>query len=192
MKMAKRYIRINWQNKPSVATPISATNLNKMDKGIDDCDNAIEEIYNKRVNNVVTTNPDTFLAGPVGKTLQDQITTLNNKLAVQTGVFNYNPGFSKANNDAQVIKTGKVVTLCLGVKKTDDTAFAPGASLVIGMIPEGFRPKVSQICVVGMHSAEWGISSVGYGYVSTNGGVSIINFVEGMKVANIQITYLTA
>ena len=78
--MAKRYARINWQNRPNVATPISATNLNKMDKGIDDIDNAIEEIYNKRVNNVVTTNPDTFLAGPVGKTLQDQITTLNNKL----------------------------------------------------------------------------------------------------------------
>ena len=79
--MAKRYIRINWQNRPNVATPISATNLNKMDKGIDDIDNAIEEIYNKRVSNVVTTNPDTFLAGPVGKTLQDQITTLNNNLA---------------------------------------------------------------------------------------------------------------
>ena len=78
--MAKRYIRINWQNRPSVATSISATNLNKMDKGIDDIDNAIEEIYNKRVNNVVTTNPDTFLAGPVGKVLQDQITTLNNNL----------------------------------------------------------------------------------------------------------------
>ena len=80
MKMAKRYIRINWQNRPSVATPLSAANLNKMDKGIDDIDNAIEEIYNKRVNNVVTTNPDTFLAGPVGKTLQDQITELNNNL----------------------------------------------------------------------------------------------------------------
>lgn len=78
--MAKRYARLNWQNKPSVATPINATNLNKMDKGIDDCDNAIEEIYAKRVNNVVTTNTDTFLAGPVGKLLQDQITTINNNL----------------------------------------------------------------------------------------------------------------
>jgi hypothetical protein len=42
--MAKRYTRINWQDKPSTATPISATNLNKMDKGIDDCDNAIEQL----------------------------------------------------------------------------------------------------------------------------------------------------
>lgn len=87
--MAKRYIRVNWQNRPSVATPISATNLNKMDKGIDDIDNAIEEIYNKRVNNVVTTNPDTFLAGPVGKTLQDQITTLNNNLTHKTTYKTY-------------------------------------------------------------------------------------------------------
>ena len=78
--MAKRYARLNWQNRPNVATPLSAANLNKMDKGIDDCDNAIEEIYAKRVNNVVTTNTDTFLAGPVGKTLQDQITTINNNL----------------------------------------------------------------------------------------------------------------
>ena len=56
------------------------TNLGRMDKGIDDCDNAIEEIYAKRVNNVVTTNKDTFLAGPVGKYLQDQISELNNNL----------------------------------------------------------------------------------------------------------------
>ena len=40
--MAKRYARLNWQNAPSVATPINAANLNIMDKGIDDLDNAIE------------------------------------------------------------------------------------------------------------------------------------------------------
>lgn len=42
--MAKRYARVNWQDYPSVATPRNAANLNKMDKGIDDCDNAIEAI----------------------------------------------------------------------------------------------------------------------------------------------------
>lgn len=82
--MAKRYIRINnglgWANKPSTVTQISAGNLNHMDKGIDDLDNAIEAIYSKRVNNVVTTNEDTFLAGPVGKVLQDQVTELNKNL----------------------------------------------------------------------------------------------------------------
>jgi hypothetical protein len=60
-----------------------------MDKGIDDCDNAIEEIYNKRVNNVVTTNEDTFLAGPVGKLLQDQVTELNKNIQKYYKVYNY-------------------------------------------------------------------------------------------------------
>lgn len=78
--MAKRYIKIGWENKPSVKTPVNMANLGRMDKGIDDCDNAIEEIYSKRVNNVVTTNEDTFLAGPVGKVLQDQVTELNKNL----------------------------------------------------------------------------------------------------------------
>ena len=78
--MAKRYIKIGWENKPSVKTPVNMANLGRMDKGIDDCDNAIEEIYSKRVNNVVTTNKDTFLAGPVGKFLQDQVTELNKNL----------------------------------------------------------------------------------------------------------------
>jgi hypothetical protein len=78
--MAKRYIKIGWENKPSVKTPVNMANLGRMDKGIDDCDNAIEEIYAKRVNNVVTTNEDTFLAGPVGKVLQDQVTELNKNL----------------------------------------------------------------------------------------------------------------
>ena len=78
--MAKRYIKIGWENKPSVKTPVNMANLGRMDKGIDDCDNAIEEIYNKRVNNVVTTNEDTFLAGPVGKVLQDQVTELNKNI----------------------------------------------------------------------------------------------------------------
>lgn len=44
--MAKRYARVNWQNSPSTTTPLNADNLNKMDKGIDDLDNAIEELNN--------------------------------------------------------------------------------------------------------------------------------------------------
>ena len=44
--MAKRYVRLNWQNKPSVATAVNSTNLNKMDKGIDDLDDAVETLNN--------------------------------------------------------------------------------------------------------------------------------------------------
>ncbi len=42
--MAKRYIRINWQNAPSAATPRTAENFNIMDKGIKDCDDAIGDL----------------------------------------------------------------------------------------------------------------------------------------------------
>lgn len=48
--MAKRYARLNWN---STSTYVSASNLNVMDKGIDDCDNAIEVLNDglKAVNN---------------------------------------------------------------------------------------------------------------------------------------------
>ena len=37
--MIMSYTRVNWQDKPSVATPVNAENLNKMDKGIADLNN---------------------------------------------------------------------------------------------------------------------------------------------------------
>lgn len=43
--MAKLYSRINWVNAPLTTTPVGATLLNKMDKGINDLDNKVEEIY---------------------------------------------------------------------------------------------------------------------------------------------------
>ena len=49
--MAKRYTRINWRNKPNTATPLSAANLNKMDKGIKDCDDAIGDLALLNTNN---------------------------------------------------------------------------------------------------------------------------------------------
>jgi hypothetical protein len=40
----KAYSRINFQNAPSTATPLNATNLNKMDKAINDLDDRIIEL----------------------------------------------------------------------------------------------------------------------------------------------------
>lgn len=62
--MAKRYARLNWN---STTTYVSAENLNIMDKGVDDCDNAIEVLSGK--------------VGTVGNTdLQTQINNVNNNL----------------------------------------------------------------------------------------------------------------
>lgn len=41
------YQRVNWQNNPSTATPLSAENLNKMDKGIEDAHLAIVDCFTK-------------------------------------------------------------------------------------------------------------------------------------------------
>ena len=38
-----KYLRVNWQNKRSGGTPLSAANLNVMDKGIADCASAIND-----------------------------------------------------------------------------------------------------------------------------------------------------
>ena len=39
------YTRVNWKNKETaLTTPINATNLNKMDKGIDDLKNAVNTL----------------------------------------------------------------------------------------------------------------------------------------------------
>ncbi len=85
--MAKRYIRINWQDKPSTATPLSATFLNKMDKGIDDIDNAVETLDTNKINNsniannLVTTAEGLVLDARQGKVLDDKVTAINSNLA---------------------------------------------------------------------------------------------------------------
>lgn len=46
MPAVKKYTRINFQNYPSTSTPLNATNLNKMDKGIDDLDDELVTVKN--------------------------------------------------------------------------------------------------------------------------------------------------
>ena len=78
--MAKRYARVNFKNRPSVATPVNNINLNTMDKGIDDLDNAIEEIYNtelpaKAPNNHASTSGAYGLGTPAN---YGHVKTINN------------------------------------------------------------------------------------------------------------------
>lgn len=78
--MAKRYLRINWQNKPNTATPINAENLNKMDKGIDDIDNALETLLNSITDQIVNDKSKINNASVI-YSLKQSLDTLNNKLA---------------------------------------------------------------------------------------------------------------
>ena len=93
--MAKRYIRINWQNKPSTATPLSAEFLNKMDKGIDDCDTAIEDLDGRKINSTSIvqtdqTNDTTKVPSSAVTYAHGQaISTINSNLANITDKFLY-------------------------------------------------------------------------------------------------------
>ncbi len=46
----KKYARINWKNRPSTATALGATNLNKMDQMLNDVDNQLVEFDTSKLN----------------------------------------------------------------------------------------------------------------------------------------------
>ena len=58
--MAKTYTKLNWQNSPSTSTAISATNLNIMDKGIDDIDNAVVALQSGKIDKTSIAQTDTI------------------------------------------------------------------------------------------------------------------------------------
>lgn len=80
--MAKRYIRLNWQDRPSVVTPISAANLNKMDKGIDDIDTALSNLEASIISEFID-DPTKINNAAAIYSLKQSIDTLNNNLANQ-------------------------------------------------------------------------------------------------------------
>lgn len=54
--MNKVYSRINWKNYPDTSTAISETNLNRMDKAIDDLDNRVIEQDSTKANQTTVNN----------------------------------------------------------------------------------------------------------------------------------------
>lgn len=46
MSFVKDYVRVNWQDEPSTATPLSAANLNKMDSAIDKIETSLVKAQN--------------------------------------------------------------------------------------------------------------------------------------------------
>ena len=84
IKMA--YNRVNWQDKPSTATPINAENLNKMDSGI----KALEEGKISKSDIVQTdtiNDPNKVPSSAVTHALGQQVTTLNNNFDLTPKFF---------------------------------------------------------------------------------------------------------
>lgn len=108
--MAKRYIRLNFQNSPSTATPLNMTNINKMDKGIDDCDNAIEDLYSVKFAKTDIVQTDTvnditkIASAAVTRALGLEIDAVNNNLAVLSGAASVSDANVCTPNKYQVMQ----------------------------------------------------------------------------------------
>ena len=63
--MAKLYSRINWVDYPSTTTPMNATNMNKMDKGLDDVDTRVDSLNATKANKTQPVWIDAPLIAPV-------------------------------------------------------------------------------------------------------------------------------
>lgn len=105
--MGKRYTRVNWKAYPSKTTKISADNFNKMDKGIDDNDNAIVALESSvtalttkenanatsiaKINDDLTGITGTLAAGATSITLSSSKITTNSTFDFYTSIYGVNP-----------------------------------------------------------------------------------------------------
>lgn len=83
MPAVKKYTRINFQNYPSTSTPLNATNLNKMDKGIDDLDDEVVTVKNAIENmsfDADSISYDNTSSGLQATDVQDAVDEINDNL----------------------------------------------------------------------------------------------------------------
>lgn len=83
MPAVKTYTRVNFQNYPSTSTPLNATNLNKMDKGIDDLDDEVVTVKNAIENmsfDADSISYDNTSSGLQATDVQDAVDEINDNL----------------------------------------------------------------------------------------------------------------
>jgi len=180
--MAYRYNRINWQNKPNVATPISAENLNKMDKGIDDNDKAIGDLVQLN-----TLNKSSLVSA---------VNELNNKLTVQTVDLTTVLTISNPKHTlqyAQAMKYGNLITLTIRVVTNDKFSAEEPPSFTL---PIGYRPLIPVRVPCMLHNnpidnPAFGYTDIGYCVVDA-GGVFVIRNYTGSTAnyALVSVTYI--
>jgi len=83
MPAVKTYTRVNFQNYPSTSTPLNATNLNKLDKGIDDLDDEVVTVKNAIENmsfDADSISYDNTSSGLQATDVQDAVDEINDNL----------------------------------------------------------------------------------------------------------------
>jgi len=84
MPAVKTYTRVNFQNYPSTSTPLNATNLNKLDKGIDDLDDEVVTVKNAIENmsfDADSISYDNTSSGLQATDVQDAVDEINDNLS---------------------------------------------------------------------------------------------------------------
>lgn len=196
--MAKRYVRINFENKPSHSTPLSAGNLNKMDKGIDDIDTELEDKLSKTtdlINNDTTGGVDKVASAEVVKVHGQEIDTINNNLA--TTVIDISSLIIIANDNfiverALASKTGKTVTVNLILSRSSPLNNSDSSGVVL---PVGYRPSMQFYAPCLLHDAvaypTWGAKNIGLCHMGSSGGLLVRDYNDAScRVATIFLTYV--
>ena len=137
MPATKAYTRVNFENYPSTNTPLNATNLNKVDKGIDDIDDLLVTARNniETLQSNATTDEANILA------LQGSVAALNGFTFYPAGEVNLvalvvDDSFYKDANDKYVLAdsaTGQALIDGVTYKalaSTEDTRGEVGADSV--------------------------------------------------------------
>ena len=85
--MNKAYQRINFENAPSTNTPINATNLNKMDKAINDIDDRVVEFANTKDAMAEATTKAIEATEGVEQAIEEAVTVTKNAEEAMQAVF---------------------------------------------------------------------------------------------------------
>ena len=128
--MSVDYSRVNWQQAPSTSTPINATNLNKMDKGIADAvnqANANETAINKLNSDLNAMRPNYVRVGIA--TGDDTLTLPANYIVTKLGTITIPPKCVATIMSRANVRTGNSdIEFALGVNTEDIYSLGWGAT----------------------------------------------------------------
>jgi hypothetical protein len=141
MPAVKTYTRVNFQNYPSTSTPLNATNLNKLDKGIDDLDDEVVTVKNAIENmsfDADSISYDNTSSGLQATDVQDAVDEINDNLtALDTALKNWHISQAYTGNNNITLSKSKDEYSFIGAMISTDTGSSDNGEVLqqITVIP---------------------------------------------------------
>ena len=137
MAASKIYNRVNWAAFPSLSTPLTANNLNKMDEGIDNLDNRVVGLLNRmdtaetNISNQgssITSLQNTvsglmYYTEPVSCEIGDTTVTITDENILETSIIHFFTQTESGSNvgyNTIVASTGEAVITFDALKEATD------------------------------------------------------------------------